>query len=106
MKIKIEAPPFCVACESQPDTLYELVFGNDSVSHVKLCRDCLILLQAKIKAKLRSETVVKEYFTTLIAEACDADKRRENTLPAQMITVGYAEALWADGMLEKGEEKQ
>lgn len=50
--------------------------------------------------------MAKEYFTTLIAEACDADKRRENALPAQMVTVGYAEALWADGMLEKGEEEQ
>lgn len=104
MKIKIEAPPFCVACESQPDTLYELVFGNDSVSHVKLCRDCLILLQAKIKAKLRSEAVVNKYFTTLIAEACDADKRQENTLPAEMITVGYAETLMANGMLEEGDD--
>mgnify|MGYP000865520040 CR=1 FL=1 len=50
--------------------------------------------------------MVNKYFTTLIAEACDADKRLANTLPAEMITVGYAEALWADGMLEKGEEKQ
>lgn len=48
--------------------------------------------------------MVKEYFTTLIAEACDADKRRENTLPTQMITVGYAEALWADEMLEEGDD--
>ena len=55
MKIKIEAPPFCVACESRPNTIYELVFGSDSVPRVTLCRDCLILLQAKIKAKLRSE---------------------------------------------------
>ena len=49
--------------------------------------------------------MVNEYFTTLIAQACDADKRRENTLPAEMITVGYAEVLLADGMLEEGEEE-
>ena len=49
--------------------------------------------------------MVNKYFTTLIAEACDADKHQENTLPAEMITVGYAEALWADGMLEEGEGK-
>lgn len=48
--------------------------------------------------------MAKEYFTTLITQACDADKRQENPLPAEMITVGYAEALWADGMLEEGEE--
>lgn len=46
--------------------------------------------------------MAKEYFTTLIAQACDADKRQENTLPAEMITVGYAESLLEDGML-KGE---
>ena len=45
-----------------------------------------------------------KYFTTLIAEACDADKRRENTLPAEMITVGYAEVLLVDGMLEEGDD--
>ena len=50
------------------------------------------------------KTVAKEYFTTLIAQACDADKRQENTLPAEMVTIGYAEALWADGRLEEGEE--
>lgn len=49
--------------------------------------------------------MVNKYFTTLIAEACDADKRQENTLPAEMITVGYAEVLLADGMLEKGDEE-
>lgn len=48
--------------------------------------------------------MVKEYFTTLIAEACDADKRQENTLPAEMITAGYAESLMEDGMLEGEEE--
>ncbi|MGP1366467.1 MAG: hypothetical protein ACTTKW_03975 [Schwartzia sp. (in: firmicutes)] len=50
------------------------------------------------------KTVVNKYFTTLIAEACDADKRQENTLPAEMITVGYAETLMADGMLEKEDD--
>lgn len=49
--------------------------------------------------------MVNKYFTTLIAEACDADKRQENALPAEMITVGYAETLMADGMLEKGDEE-
>lgn len=47
--------------------------------------------------------MVKEYFTTLIAEVCDADKRLASTLPAEMITVGYAESLLADGTLEEGE---
>lgn len=50
--------------------------------------------------------MANEYFTTLIAEACDADKRRENALPAEMITVGYAMALLDDGLLEEGKEKQ
>ena len=48
--------------------------------------------------------MANKYFTTLIAQACDADKRRENTLPAEMITVGYAETLMADGILEGDEE--
>lgn len=48
--------------------------------------------------------MANKYFTTLIAQACDADKRRENTLPAEMITVGYAEVLLADGTLDEGEE--
>lgn len=43
------------------------------------------------------------YWKDLIAKSCDADKRQENTLPAEMITVGYAETLMADGMLEEGE---
>ena len=48
--------------------------------------------------------MANEYFINLIEQACDSDKRRENTLPAEMITVGYAEVLLADGTLDEGEE--
>ena len=46
----------------------------------------------------------KNYWTEMLIRACDADRRQMNPLPAEMITVGYAEVLFADGMLEKGEE--
>ena len=49
--------------------------------------------------------MAKNYWAKLLALACDADKRRENTIPAEMITVGYAEALLVDGMLEEGDEE-
>lgn len=49
--------------------------------------------------------MANEYFINLIEQACDADKRRENTLPAEMITVGYAETLLDDGLLMEGEEE-
>ena len=48
--------------------------------------------------------MAKNYWAELLALACDADKRRENTLPAEMVTVGYAETLMADGMLEEGDD--
>lgn len=49
--------------------------------------------------------MANEYWEKLIAQACDADKRQENTLPAEMITVGYAETLLDDGLLMEGEEE-
>ena len=48
--------------------------------------------------------MANEYWGKLIAKSCDADWRHVSTIPAEMITIGYAEALWADGMLEEGEE--
>lgn len=49
--------------------------------------------------------MAKEYFTTLIAQACDADKRQENTFPAEMITVGYAVRLWEKRLLMEEEDE-
>ncbi|MGP1365915.1 MAG: hypothetical protein ACTTKW_01150 [Schwartzia sp. (in: firmicutes)] len=47
----------------------------------------------------------KNYWAELLARACDADRRNVSPLPAEMITVGYAESLMADGMLEEGERE-
>ena len=47
--------------------------------------------------------MAQNYWPELLARACDADRRNVSPLPAEMITVGYAEALFADGMLEEGE---
>ena len=49
--------------------------------------------------------MAKSYWAELLARACDADRRNISPLPAEMITVGYAEALWADGTLEEGAEE-
>ena len=46
----------------------------------------------------------KNYWTEMLIRACDADRRQMNPLPAEMITVGYAEVLLADGTLDEGEE--
>ena len=52
MKIKVNNETFCVACGKEPDKLYELDFGNDSIPRVALCRHCLTLLQARIEKTL------------------------------------------------------
>ena len=49
--------------------------------------------------------MAKSYWAELLARACDADRRQISPLPAEMISVGYAEVLLADGMLEKGDEE-
>lgn len=48
--------------------------------------------------------MAKSYWAELLARACDADRRQISPLPAEMITVGYAESLLGDGMLEGEEE--
>lgn len=48
----------------------------------------------------------KNYWTEMLIRACDADRRQMNPLPAEMITVGYAEALRHDGILEEGDEDE
>lgn len=48
--------------------------------------------------------MAKNYWAKLIKKACDADWRCVSPLPADMITIGYAEALRRDGMLEEGED--
>lgn len=44
--------------------------------------------------------MTNDYWKELIAKSCDADWRHVSTLPAAMVTVGYAEVLWEDGLLE------
>lgn len=48
--------------------------------------------------------MANSYWAELIQKACDADWRQISPLPADMITIGYAEALRHDGLLEEGED--
>ena len=47
--------------------------------------------------------MAKNYWAELIKKACDADWRCVSPLPADMITVGYAEMCWFSGLLEEEE---
>ena len=49
--------------------------------------------------------MANNYWAEFIAKACDADWRCVSPLPADMITIGYAEALRHDGILEEGDEE-
>ena len=48
--------------------------------------------------------MAQNYWAELVKKACDADWRCVSPLPADMITVGYVQALLADGILEEGDE--